>query len=93
MTSAKAVPSRPVVGRLRELARVRQLVERVPAQGGGLIVRGDPGIGKTALLDFTSDTARGLELRLLSVYGAPQVGNAVCRSPACTGWSDRSLLG
>jgi DNA-binding CsgD family transcriptional regulator/tetratricopeptide (TPR) repeat protein len=44
--------SEPFVGRLAELDQARELLERLDAgRGGALIVVGEPGIGKTRLLD------------------------------------------
>jgi DNA-binding CsgD family transcriptional regulator len=52
-----------LVGRDRECARIDELVEGALAgQSGALIVRGEPGIGKSALLDYAAARAEGMEL-------------------------------
>jgi DNA-binding CsgD family transcriptional regulator len=38
-------------------------------EGGALVITGEPGIGKTALLDYTADTAAGSGCRLLRMRG------------------------
>ena len=49
----------PLVGRGRELARLRQLLARARAgRGSALLVAGEPGIGKSVLLAATEDEAR-----------------------------------
>jgi DNA-binding CsgD family transcriptional regulator len=52
-----------LVGRDRECARIDELLEGALAgESGSLIVRGEPGIGKTALLDYAAARADGMEL-------------------------------
>ena len=46
-----------LVGRLDELARISGLLERVTEGGGGLVLRGDVGVGKTNLLETAVDLA------------------------------------
>ena len=47
-----------IVGRTAELARLRQLLDGArQGQSGVLVVRGEPGIGKSALLDAAASTA------------------------------------
>ena len=47
-------------GRRREQARLDRLLEAVRAgESGVLVVRGEPGIGKTALLDYVVSRASG----------------------------------
>jgi hypothetical protein len=38
-----------LIGRMRERGIVRDLLDRLPGQGGALVVRGEAGIGKSAL--------------------------------------------
>jgi DNA-binding CsgD family transcriptional regulator len=47
-----------------------QLVARIPEQGGALVLRGDPGIGKTALLAVASAAARSKGVCVLRTAGA-----------------------
>jgi class 3 adenylate cyclase/tetratricopeptide (TPR) repeat protein len=58
---ASGVPHRPIVGREPEVARFDALAEACAerARGGVMIVRGQPGIGKTRLLAEFVDIARG----------------------------------
>ena len=56
-------PSDVLVGRTSERATLRQLVDSVRAGAGGvLVIRGDPGIGKTALLDDVAATHQDLTI-------------------------------
>jgi hypothetical protein len=49
----------PLFGREVEVAMLDQLVARIPEQGGALVLRGDSGIGKTALLAGPGSAATG----------------------------------
>lgn len=52
-----------LVGRDRECARIDGLLEGALAgESGVLIVRGEPGIGKTALLEYAAGRAAGMEV-------------------------------
>jgi predicted ATPase len=57
-------------GRDADAAMLDQLVARVREQGGALVVRGDPGIGKTALLAVASDAASSKGVSVLRTAGA-----------------------
>ena len=59
----------PIIGREAGLARLRGLVENVPLAGQVLLVTGEPGMGKTALLADAADRARSAGIRVLSVTG------------------------
>jgi DNA-binding CsgD family transcriptional regulator len=59
-----------LVGRARELALIRRFVERAIADGGALFVRGDPGTGKTALLQAAAAEASDRGVRVLLATGA-----------------------
>src|SRR5579859_4089272 len=58
-----------LIGRDAELARVRDLVDPPPVEGRVLILLGDAGMGKTALLADAAGQARRSGLRVLSVTG------------------------
>jgi DNA-binding CsgD family transcriptional regulator len=75
--------TRPVVlhGRVKERSAIDQLLANVCAGGSGaLVIRGDPGIGKTALLDYAAWCAG-------AVAAPGRVGMRVIRSTgvACEG--------
>jgi tetratricopeptide (TPR) repeat protein len=57
-------------GREAEVAVLDQLIDRIPERGGALVVRGDPGIGKTALLAVASATASSKGMSVLRTAGA-----------------------
>jgi len=61
----------PLFGRDAEVAMLGQLVARIPERGGSLILRGDPGIGKTALLVKASAAASSTGVSVLRTAGAP----------------------
>lgn len=56
-------------GRADELAIVEALLERVPREGGALLVRGGPGIGKSELLTAAGAAARERGMGVLSGTG------------------------
>jgi DNA-binding CsgD family transcriptional regulator len=55
----------PVVGREAQLSRLRTVVDTVRTQGQVLVVLGDAGMGKTALLADAAQRARAAGLRVL----------------------------
>ena len=56
-------------GRDAEVAILDQLVNRIPDRGGALVLRGDPGIGKTALLSVASAVASAKGIPVLHTAG------------------------
>ena len=80
------VHARELVGRERELATLEQLLETVRSGGSGtLLVNGDPGIGKSALLERLINSASDFRVvRALGVEGEvdlPYAGlQQLCRS-------------
>jgi DNA-binding CsgD family transcriptional regulator len=64
------LPGSPLFGREAEVAMLDELVARIPERGGALVVRGDPGIGKTALLAVASAVASSKGVSVLRTAGA-----------------------
>jgi len=58
-----------LVGRGRELALVREFLDRAGADGGALVVLGEPGVGKTALLAAAEQIVAGTGGRILTAAG------------------------
>jgi DNA-binding CsgD family transcriptional regulator len=62
--------ARVLHGRERELSILNGMVDRLAAgTGGALILRGDPGIGKSALLAAVAATARDSGIEILTAVG------------------------
>ena len=52
-----------LLGRLRERAALSRLLEAARSgRSGVLVVRGEPGVGKTALLEYAIESAAGLRV-------------------------------
>jgi hypothetical protein len=62
-------PSTALVGREYEIGLLEGLVRDAPDKGGALVVRGEAGIGKSALLAAAGRAATGAGLRVLSTAG------------------------
>ncbi len=58
-----------LIGRNDEVARVDALLDGVRDRGGALVIRGEPGIGKSALLDRARGRASSLGARTLATVG------------------------
>ncbi|GAA3141427.1 LuxR family transcriptional regulator [Planomonospora alba] len=57
-------------GRASEQAAIEELLEAARAgRSGGLVLRGEAGIGKSALLDWAAEHSRGLGVRILRATG------------------------
>jgi DNA-binding CsgD family transcriptional regulator len=70
-----------LVGRDRECAVIDELLQRALAgESGSLIVRGEPGIGKSALLDYAAARAEGMEL--LTTAGVEAEADVAVRARA-----------
>ena len=63
------IASQGFLGRDQELGIVARLVAQATAGGGVLLVRGDAGIGKSALLERAVELARAAEMRVLATTG------------------------
>jgi DNA-binding CsgD family transcriptional regulator/tetratricopeptide (TPR) repeat protein len=59
----------PIIGREHELARLKELVDGVSARGAALLVRGEPGIGKSTLLAAAVRYAETAGVRVLRANG------------------------
>jgi DNA-binding CsgD family transcriptional regulator len=67
--ASNAVQARVLYGREPELAALEGLVEGVRNRGGASLVRGEPGIGKSALLTTATAQARNHGMQVLSAVG------------------------
>ncbi|WP_432945523.1 ATP-binding protein [Kribbella sp. CA-253562] len=63
-----------LVGRSQELQYLQAFVREATDNGAALVVSGDPGVGKTALLDAAAEYADGLGATVLRVAGTEQEG-------------------
>lgn len=59
-----------LIGRDLDIELVRGFVDDAAARGGALVVSGDPGVGKTALLDVAARHAGSTGARVVRVVGA-----------------------
>ena len=59
-----AAMAEQIIGRRTELQALARFIEAVPAGGRALLMEGDAGIGKTALLHDAVRTARARSLRV-----------------------------
>jgi AAA ATPase domain len=75
-----------LIGRGREMARITaQLAEIHAGRGAALMVQGEAGIGKTALLDYAADVAAGMRvLRVVGIESEAEVAFAALRSRTCS---------
>ncbi len=58
-----------LIGRERELELLTGLIDHYPPLGGVLLLTGDPGIGKSTLLNHAESQARERGYLVLSVVG------------------------
>jgi len=70
----RSQPAR-LIGREAGLARLRGLVDQVPQASQVLLVIGEAGMGKSALLADTAERARSAGIRVLSVTGRESESN------------------
>ncbi|MEV5176940.1 AAA family ATPase [Streptomyces flaveolus] len=69
MNTTPVQQSRLLIGRNDELEFIRRFFTEASVKGGALVVTGDPGIGKSALLDAVTQDAEGRGCRVLRVAG------------------------
>src|SRR6266566_2440545 len=67
--SATLQSSPRLIGRESELEVLTGLVDRVPERGGALVVRGEPGVGKTSLLVAANRRATASGVQVLTALG------------------------
>ena len=60
---------RSLVGREREMQIFTDMLDGVHEHGSCLVVRGDPGIGKSALLSAARTSAQSIGMSVLSATG------------------------
>jgi predicted ATP-dependent serine protease len=60
-----------LVGRASEIPVVESLLAGIADGGGSLLVLGDPGIGKSALVEAASRRAADAGIRVLACAGVP----------------------
>jgi DNA-binding CsgD family transcriptional regulator/tetratricopeptide (TPR) repeat protein len=65
------LPALRLIGRSAELEVLFGLVDRIPQGGGALLLSGEPGIGKTSLLEAASRHAAERGVQVLSGVGVP----------------------
>ena len=58
-----------LVGRDRELGLVASFLDQVAAEGGALLFTGEPGVGKTVILDAAAEEAAGRNITVLRAAG------------------------
>ena len=58
-----------VVGRVRELAVIRAFVHQLSSQSGTLLLSGEPGVGKSALMDAAHELSTTAGIRVLRAAG------------------------
>lgn len=63
-------PAARLVGRQRELAAFEELFGQARPEGSVLLLRGSPGVGKTALLEAARARAGNIGFRVLSTAGS-----------------------
>jgi len=59
----------PLLGRDQEQGLLRSVLDEVTTRGQALVLRGDPGIGKSRLLSDTNEAARERGMSVLTATG------------------------
>ena len=65
----RGFPSPILFGRERDIAIIKGLIGGVRESGAALVIRGEPGIGKSSLLDVAQELARAHGMRVLRLHG------------------------
>ena len=63
------IPITSLIGRDAELAILESLINEAPVNGGALVLFGEPGSGKSALLDVVGESAKAAGFRCIRVTG------------------------
>ena len=69
MTADPPGQRRSLTGRAAELALIDEFLDRAAAEGGSLVLAGEPGVGKTALLQVAADRAMIAGTRVVRAEG------------------------
>jgi DNA-binding CsgD family transcriptional regulator len=69
MFGAARIDAGPLLGRDAELEVLRSLVDGIHDRGGAMVLRGEPGIGKSRLLEEVARLARERDIVVLSATG------------------------
>ena len=69
------LPAEGLTGRVRELGFLQEFFRQAAVSGGALLLSGDPGVGKTALLDALAGAAAGSGATVLRAAGAEFEGD------------------
>ena len=69
------LPAGGLIGRDREAGFLERFFRQAAVSGGALLLSGEPGVGKTALLDALGDRASGSGTMVLRVAGAEFEGD------------------
>jgi len=72
LTDAAILPPGPpktLVGRQVDVELIRSFVVRAAAEGGAILVSGEPGVGKSVLLDAAAEAAAAAGIRILRAAG------------------------
>jgi predicted ATPase len=60
----------PLIGRERELSLLREFLQQVAVSGGTLVLSGEPGVGKTALINTLADALSASGTMVLRAAGS-----------------------
>lgn len=68
--SPQSGSAEPLIGRAKDVEFFRSFVDKSAVQGGALLLSGDPGVGKTVLLDAAAAHASAVGTRVVRAAGA-----------------------
>src|ERR1700686_2986769 len=67
--SSGSTQAAELIGREAEAARLDALLDRLPDGGGAIVIRGEAGIGKSAMLALAGERASALGFATLATVG------------------------